>query len=106
MVLRNHRVWCLLAVAAFVVGCSRPAAKVAGPLTLRFASFTATEEVYRRDIIPAFAEAWRDRVATRFDDLPVFARHHLIANKQASGRLPGLADVEALHKLDPRRPPR
>jgi sulfate transport system substrate-binding protein len=51
--------WCLLAAVAFVIGCSPRAPEATGPQTLRFVSFTATEEVYRREIIPAFAAAWR-----------------------------------------------
>jgi hypothetical protein len=61
----------------------------------------------RVDVITAidgvdFDEAWPDRVAVRLDDttVPVLSRHHLIANKKASGRLQDLADVERLE--DPR----
>lgn len=59
----------------------------------------------RIDVITAidgveFAPAWRDRVVARFAGEPVhvLSRQHLIANKQASGRLQDLADVEALQR--------
>jgi sulfate/thiosulfate transport system substrate-binding protein len=55
------RAWCLLAAAIFVLGCSPPEPGATGPQALRFASFTATEEVYRREIIPAFAADWKAR---------------------------------------------
>jgi hypothetical protein len=49
----------------------------------------------------AFPEAWRDRLTASVAGLPVafLSRHHLIANKQASGRLQDLADVERLEEL-------
>jgi hypothetical protein len=64
----------------------------------------------RVDVITAidgvdFDDAWPDRVAVRLDDttVPVLSRHHLIANKKASGRLQDLADVERLEETgDPR----
>lgn len=45
-----------------------------------------------------FAEAWPDRLNTRFGGVPVnlISRHHLIANKKAAARLQDLADVERL----------
>jgi hypothetical protein len=45
-----------------------------------------------------FPEAWRDRVATTFGDVPVpvLSRDHLIRNKRATGRLQDLADIERL----------
>jgi hypothetical protein len=45
-----------------------------------------------------FTDAWRDRVAASFGSVPVslISRHHLIANKKATGRLQDLADVEQL----------
>lgn len=48
----------------------------------------------------AFAEAWPDRFSTMFGDVPVFviSRHHLIANKKASGRIQDAADVQELEK--------
>jgi hypothetical protein len=57
----------------------------------------------RIDVITAidgvhFEEAWPDRIETLFGtvNVPVLSRHHLIANKKASGRLQDLADVERL----------
>lgn len=46
----------------------------------------------------AFDEAWPDRVEVKLGDqtIPVLSRHHLIANKKASGRLQDLADIERL----------
>lgn len=62
----------------------------------------------RIDVITAidgvgFAEAWPDRVKTRFADLPVsvLSRKHLIQNKTAAGRTQDLADVEWLRKHAP-----
>lgn len=59
----------------------------------------------RVDVITAidgvtFDAAWPDRVTVRLDDtpVPVLSRHHLIANKKASGRLQDLADVERLEE--------
>lgn len=48
-----------------------------------------------------FEEAWPDRVIVPMDgsSVPVLSRHHLIANKKASGRLQDLADVERLEEL-------
>jgi hypothetical protein len=45
-----------------------------------------------------FAEAWPDRFPANFGGVPVFviSRHHLIANKEAAGRLQDLADAERL----------
>jgi hypothetical protein len=60
----------------------------------------------RIDLITAidgveFADAWRDRVQTRFGGEPaaVLSLHHMIANKKAAGRLQDLADVERLEAL-------
>ncbi len=57
----------------------------------------------RIDVITAidgveFAAAWPDRLVVNLDGIPVpvISRHHLIANKKASGRLQDLADVERL----------
>ena len=57
----------------------------------------------RIDVITAidgveFAVAWPDRLVVNLDGtpVPVISRHHLIANKKASGRLQDLADVERL----------
>ncbi|MHB8416852.1 MAG: hypothetical protein ACYDCL_02165 [Myxococcales bacterium] len=45
-----------------------------------------------------FDEAWREKVAAKLGDLPVYvpSKAHLIRNKRASGRLQDLADVERL----------
>jgi hypothetical protein len=53
----------------------------------------------------AFAAAWADRVQANLAGIPVpvLSRHHLIANKKASGRLQDLADVEWLEKTKPGR---
>ena len=50
----------------------------------------------------SFDEAYRERVQTRFGgrNVSVLSRHHLIANKRASGRLQDLADVERLEHPD------
>ena len=49
-----------------------------------------------------FADAWPDRMPAEFDGVPasVLSRHHLIQNKQASGRLQDLADVERLQRSE------
>jgi hypothetical protein len=48
----------------------------------------------------AFESAWRDRLDVQLGGIsvPVLSRHHLIANKRASGRLQDLADLERLEK--------
>ena len=48
----------------------------------------------------SFTDAWPDRFSTMFGDVPAFviSRHHLIANKKASGRLQDVADVRELEK--------
>jgi hypothetical protein len=45
-----------------------------------------------------FGEAWLERIQINFANVPAFAisRHHLIANKKATGRLQDLAGVERL----------
>lgn len=50
-----------------------------------------------------FDAAWPDRLEATFAKLtvPVLSRHHLIANKRASGRLQDLADVEHLERTGP-----
>lgn len=50
----------------------------------------------------AFESAWPDRVDVRLGGIsvPVLSRHHLIANKKASGRLQDLADLERLENND------
>jgi hypothetical protein len=50
-----------------------------------------------------FADAWPDRFQTTFGNVPVFviSRHHLIANKRATGRLQDLADAEQLERTKP-----
>lgn len=57
----------------------------------------------RIDLITAidgvlFEDAWPDRMEAVFGTVkvPVLSRHHLIANKRASGRLQDLADIERL----------
>jgi hypothetical protein len=61
----------------------------------------------RIDVITAidgvdFEAAWPDRIVVHLDGtpVPVISRHHLIANKKASGRLQDLADVERLEQID------
>jgi hypothetical protein len=63
-------------------------------------------EPLRIDIITSidgveFSAAWPDRVMSKFEQqsAPVLSRTHLIQNKQASGRLQDLADVEHLENL-------
>jgi len=48
-----------------------------------------------------FADAWSDRVQTRFGDQPtaVLSIRHLMQNKRAAGRLQDLADLEQLQRL-------
>lgn len=48
----------------------------------------------------AFESAWRDRLGVQLGGISVsvLSRHHLIANKRASGRLQDLADLERLEK--------
>jgi hypothetical protein len=60
----------------------------------------------RIDVITAidgveFAEAWAERLETRFGGEPsaVLSLAHLVRNKKASGRLQDLADVEELERL-------
>lgn len=50
-----------------------------------------------------FADAWPNRFQTTFGSVPVFviSRHHLIANKRATGRLQDLADAEQLERTKP-----
>jgi len=45
-----------------------------------------------------FDDAWPERVDTTFGSISihVISRHHLIANKRATGRLQDLADIERL----------
>ncbi len=59
----------------------------------------------RVDVITAidgvtFDAAWPDRITVYLEGTPVsvLSRHHLIANKKASGRLQDLADVERLEE--------
>ena len=49
----------------------------------------------------AFESAWPDRVDVQIRgvSVPVLSRHHLIANKKASGRLQDLADLDWLEKI-------
>lgn len=48
-----------------------------------------------------FESAWPDRVDVQLGgtSVPVLSRHHLIANKRASGRLQDLADLKRLEKI-------
>ena len=62
----------------------------------------------RIDIITAidavdFDEAWSERLATEFEDEPVFvlSRSLLLRNKKAAGRTQDLADVEWLEENPP-----
>jgi hypothetical protein len=64
----------------------------------------------RIDVITAidgveFADAWADRVRTRFGGEPAatLSLRHLIASKKASGRLQDLADLERLEALERER---
>ena len=64
----------------------------------------------RIDVITAidgveFVAAWADRMEAKLGgvSVPVLSRHHLIANKKASGRLQDLADVERLEGMEPGR---
>jgi hypothetical protein len=49
-----------------------------------------------------FELAWPDHVDVNLGDtsVPILSRHHLIANKKASGRLQDLADVERLEEIE------
>jgi hypothetical protein len=51
-----------------------------------------------------FDAAWPDRVEAVLGELtvPILSRHHLIANKRASGRLQDLADLERLEQPEER----
>lgn len=53
----------------------------------------------------AFESAWPDRIDVQIGGIsvPVLSRHHLMANKRASGRLQDLADLERLEKDEGRR---
>lgn len=48
-----------------------------------------------------FEEAWKERMVTRFADLPVgvLSRDHLIRSKRAAGRTQDLADIERLEGI-------
>ena len=48
-----------------------------------------------------FAEAWRDRVTTAVAGVSIemISKHHLLANKRATGRPQDLADVARLEEL-------
>jgi hypothetical protein len=52
-----------------------------------------------------FAEAWPDRMLTKFADQPVavLSKEHLIQNKRAAGRTQDLADVEKLEGRSKKR---
>jgi hypothetical protein len=78
-------------------------------LTRRGVIFQIGVAPVRVDVITSidgveFETAWPDRLMTTLGDqqVPVLSRHHLIANKKASGRLQDLADVEVLERMGPR----
>jgi hypothetical protein len=52
-----------------------------------------------------FAEAWPDRMVTKFADQPVavLSKEHLIQNKRAAGRTQDLADIEKLERKEKKR---
>lgn len=54
-----------------------------------------------------FAEAWPNRMLTKFADQPVavLSKEHLIQNKRAAGRTQDLADVEELEGKKRKRKP-
>lgn len=65
-------------------------------------------EPVRIDIITTidgvtFAEAWDERIESHYGDQAVhlLSRAHLIRNKNASGRLQDLADIERLQAIEP-----
>jgi len=79
-------------------------------LTIPGLIFQIGVDPLRVDVLTAidgvgFDEAWRDRVEAGFggERAHVLSRHHLIANKRASGRLQDLADLERLEKLEGRK---
>ena len=51
----------------------------------------------------AFPDAWRDRVDSKYDDVPIhiLSKHHLIQNKRAVGRPQDLADIHRLTRSWP-----
>lgn len=53
-----------------------------------------------------FDSAWPDRIHVPLGgiEVPVLSRHHLIANKKASGRLQDLADLEWLEQNEGKPP--
>ena len=68
--------------------------------------FQIGEAPHRIDLLTSitgvdFEDAWQERVETMIDELTVLVlgREELIRNKQATGRMQDLADVEALEGL-------
>lgn len=76
-------------------------------------SFTEPDLVYQIGLPPnridilttidgvAFADAWSDRVTSTVDGVTfqMISKHHLVANKRATGRPQDLADVARLEEL-------
>lgn len=76
-------------------------------------SFTEPDIVYQIGLPPnridilttidgvAFADAWSDRVTSTVDGVTfqMISKHHLVANKRATGRPQDLADVARLEEL-------
>ena len=48
-----------------------------------------------------FDQAWQNRIEGKFGDIPAFfiAKHDLIKNKRAAGRLQDIADIDKLDKI-------
>lgn len=79
--------------------------------------FTDSEMVYQLGVEPnridfmmsitgvTFASAWRNRVRTRYEGVPIFVlgRRDLIRNKRLAGRAQDLLDVRNLTKVPARR---
>jgi hypothetical protein len=77
------------------------------------ASFTEPDIVYQIGLPPnridilttidgvAFADAWAERVMSTVDGVtfPMISKHHLLANKRATGRPQDLADVARLEEM-------
>ncbi|MEI6239516.1 MAG: hypothetical protein WCR51_03940 [Planctomycetia bacterium] len=77
------------------------------------ASFTEPDIVYQIGLPPnridilttidgvAFADAWAERVIRTVDGVtfPMISKHHLLANKRATGRPQDLADVARLEEM-------
>lgn len=77
------------------------------------ASFTEPDIVYQIGLPPnridilttidgvAFVDAWAERVMSTVDGVtfPMISKHHLLANKRATGRPQDLADVARLEEM-------